>query len=247
MVTDQEKLQRQSSMDYWWPKLESVDVFTPETVRLEIVDAKEYQGGLSLPVPDIDVMLSAIESVGGPPAFFRSDVTSRKHEMNRGSRIVDAEKPLSHVGGIVEQHHMAMGMPMPSSYYVREWLNLYHEYKSFADSATPIAAEVRFFLLDGELHDYGFYWPEESIWEHAATKDNWRELHERVKETALNGVRVGNLKKYARRVANTFDEGYWSVDFALTDRDQWYAIDMARGELSWHPNSVEHAVEDPRE
>ena len=239
-------LQKQSSMDYWWPLLKEIDVFTPETIRLDIAEEREFQDGLTLPTPDEDALVDAIESVGGPPAFLRSDVTSRKHQMQGSSKVDSLDDPIANVAGVVEQHHLSMRMPMPSSYYIREWLNLYHEYKSFADAATPIAAEIRVFLLDGEIHDYGFYWPEEAIWEQSATKENWRELHERVRETALHCVRTGHLEKYANRVGEVFDDGYWSVDFALTERDQWYAIDMARGELSWHPEGIEQAVDDPR-
>lgn len=238
------RLQEQSSMDHWWPRLEPLDVPTPDTVRLEVVETREFQGGLALPVPDESELHDAIKAVGGPPVFLRSDVTSRKHEM-RASRIEDAEPPAGVVAGVVEQHHLSMGMPMASSFYVREWLDLWHLYKTFADGATPLAAEMRLFLLDGEVYDGGFYWPMESTWDHSATEDNWPELWEQTKERAEDAHYI--LWEHAHRVAEEFDTGYWSVDFALTESERWYAIDMARGELSAHPESVEQAVPDPRQ
>jgi len=237
------ELQEQSSMDYWWPRLKSLDVQTPATVQLDIVDTQEFQGGLSMPTPDATELHHAIEAVGGPPAFLRSDVTSRKHEM-RHSRIEDATPPVETVSGIAEEHYLSMGMPMPSSYYVREWLDLWHRYRTFADGATPIAAEIRALLLDGEVYDSGFYWPMDATWEHSATADNWPELWEDTKRRAVkDSDRVEDL---AAIVAEEFSDGYWSVDFALTEGEEWFCIDMARGELSVHPESVERAVADPR-
>lgn len=246
------RLQEQSSMDYWWPKLKETKVSTPETIRLEIVDETTGGEGFPMPVPDKNKFVNAVKNVGGPPAFLRTDVTSHKHEMKGSSLVEDTENPLRYIAGVVEMHHLSMGRPMPSSFYVREWLDIYHEYKTFADSATPIGCEVRAFINDGELHDTGFYWPMESVWEHSVTKDNWRELHQEVVECANLHVEGGIIEHWVDFVADEFSEGYWSVDFALVHNDEydsysWYAIDMARGELSWHPEGIEKAVSDPRD
>lgn len=239
------EIQDQSSMDYWWPILSRIDVPTPDTIRLEITDEQEFQDGLTLPVPNEDELREAIHAVDGPPAFLRSDVTSSKHGMKGGSMVESDENPISNVAGIVEEHHLSMGMPMPSSFYVREWLDLWHLFKTFRDSATPIAAEVRVFLLDGEWHDSAFYWPEDAIWGHSATEEGWPALHEQTKERA--GEDLGVIRDHAERVATVFTDDYWSVDFALTDDGDWYAIDMARGEMSFHPPGATRAVSDPRE
>lgn len=240
--------QEQSSMDHWWPRLKGVDVMVPETVAVEIAGEGTFQDGLTLPVPDEGELRAAIETVGGPPAFLRSDVTSTKHDMGKGSRVETLDGAKANIAGIVEQHHLAWGMPMPSTYYVREWLDLDSKFRAWAydhhDYATPIAPELRFFLLDGEIHDFGFYWPKDAI--RKPDTDDWEAKWEQTRDVALNDHRVNAAETYARRVAEEFDTGYWSVDFALTRRDQWYAIDMARGELSFHPESVERAVADPR-
>lgn len=40
--------------------------------------------------------------------------------------------------------------------------------------------------------------------------------------------------RLAEKVAKRF-EGYWSVDFARLRDGRWVLIDMALGEVSWHP------------
>lgn len=233
-----ERIRDQNSMDYWWPRLRSTDVRTPRTVRLEIAEEREFQDGLALPVPDRAELHDAIETVGGPPAFLRSDLTSRKHRME-ASRIEEAEPTERVVAGVVEQHHLAMMMPMPSSWYVREWLDLFHHYSAWAydhhDYHTPIAAEIRYFINEGEIHDAGFYWPEAAITR--PDREDWRDLHQNlVKVTHDARHRLG---PFLESVCEEFDTGYWSVDFALTENRDWYCIDMARGEFSWHPEGIE--------
>lgn len=239
------EMREESSMDHWYPRLSSVDVPTPATETVEmheqvIEDSSEAEGGFTVKQPDTADVMDAIDAVGGPPAFIRTDQASAKHRMGRASRIplkgYDEETVGQHVWQVVEFNEMAglVGLPYETM-YVREWLNLWHEYEAF--TGTPIAAEVRMFLHEGDLHDYGFYWPEEAIQKPDA--DDWREKHERTREMAMEAYRLKAAKKYAERVGEEFDTGYWSVDFALTEGDQWYCLDMARGEVSWHPDECE--------
>lgn len=225
-----------STMEHWWPRLQTVDVPVPETVQIGCEEQKVGDGSLTCCVPDKGDVVEAVEEVGGPPAFLRSDETSCKHKMLHGSKIGGADPAEIRLGGLVEAH-FGFGAPDPSSYYVREWLDLWHLFRSFGDSATPVACEVRTFLYDGELHDAGFYWPENSIWEHAATEDNWPALLEETRERAFDDAAV--WEAHAEAVAQEFDTGYWSVDFAMTSAEEWYCIDMARGEVSWHPDAVD--------
>ena len=57
-------------------------------------------------------------------------------------------------------------------------------------------------------------------------------------EVAKLGVEE-ELQDKAKKVGEEFDEGYWSLDFALTKDGDWYAIDMALGGASYHPPGVE--------
>lgn len=239
VMDDFERVQAQNSMDHWWPRLRDIDVPTPETVRLEIEETTEFQGGLALPLPDEDALTDAIHTVGGPPAFLRSDLTSTKHDMGKGSRVEDTDQVIAHVAGIVEEHHLAWGMPMPESYYVREWLGLFHHYTAWAydhhDYPTPIAAENRYFINEGDVRGGAFYWPEDAITR--PDREGWKRLHRDTERAAH--VATKRIYPLLQEVCEEFDTGYWSVDFALTEDRDWYCIDMARGEFSWHPEGVE--------
>lgn len=237
----EKEIRRESSMTYWWPTIRDLDVPTPETVRVEceraeVEDSSEAEGGFTVMRPRDGDMLDAIYEVGGPPAFFRSDQMSAKHRMEGGSKIT-SDKPndfAENIWKVIEMNTMAMGVPDPKCYYVREWLDLYAPYKAFR--GTPIAAELRYFVLDGKIHDYGFYWPQEAI--RRPDAEDWEALHHQLKDTALQDKHVRRTADLAERVGAEFD-GYWSVDFAMTADLEWYCIDMARGEASWHPEGIE--------
>jgi hypothetical protein len=241
---DSQELRQESSMTYWWPKLESLGVPVPETVEigteLRAVDdgVPGTDGTVDEVFPDTDELGDAIREVEGPPAFLRSDQMSAKHRMGEGSKIT-SEEPESfnlNTWTLFERHKMAIGVPEPKKFYVREWLDLYHQFTAFTE--TPIAAELRYFILDGEVNDVGFYWPHDAI--QRPDSENWEELLTETKETSYEYEDYS--RQIASEVAEEFD-GYWSVDFALTDDYDWYCIDMARGRVSWHPEGVEKPEE----
>jgi len=225
----------QSSMTYWWPKLRDLPVQTPETKRVEaeMLPYDDSDTPLMVPTAELEGLKNAVGDVGGPPAFFRSDHTSDKHRMTEASKITeDTREYLKRQRwGVVEKHVRSMGMPSATCYYVREWLDLYHKFTAF--EGCPIAAELRFYLKDNEVYETAFYWPTESITR--PDTDEWEDAYEGVRETAL--ARAVDAREKARTVADAFD-GYWTVDFALTDGMEWHAIDMARGEISWHPEGM---------
>lgn len=235
----EKEIRSESSMTYWWPIIRDLDIPTPQTIRVEceraeVEDSSDAEGGFTVMRPRDGNILDAIYEVDGPPAFFRSDQMSAKHRMNEGSKI-SSNKPndfAKNLWTVIERNSMAIGVPDPKCYYVREWLDLYHEYTAFG--GTPIAAELRFFVHDGDVHGSGFYWPTDAI--RNPSEDDWETRHEAVKETAL--CHQEGARELAGIVAEEFD-GYWSVDFALTDEMEWVCIDMTRGEASWHPEGVE--------
>lgn len=237
-----EELMQECSMENWWPRVQDLGIPLPETVRLEATK-EPIMDGMELAVPDKSDVAEAVRQVGGPPAFIRSDQTASKHQMGNGSKVTTDDPEEMMLGSLYEAH-LGFGAPKPSCYYVREWLDLYHEFRSFANSETPVAAEVRTFILDGEYYDGEFYWPEDAIWDHAATEDDWPALLEKTRDRAM--LDKGIWKQMSETVATEFDTGYWSVDFALGDNGTWYLLDMARGELSWHPDSVEKPFTEAR-
>lgn len=244
-----ERVREQCSMDHWWPRLQQTAVSTPLTIAVdavtrEVSDSSENPDGtLTVLEPAEEQLVDAIHEVNGPPAFLRSDQMSAKHNMSEGSKLhSDGPDDLQeHLWGLYEQHELAWGAPDPSTFYVREWLELHHEFEGWAYDhkrhGTPIAAEVRCFLHEGDLHDYAFYWPKDAITR--PSHEDWEIRWERTRDTALSMDNVVRIKNLAGHVVREFDTGYWSVDFALTDGGEWYCIDMARGEFSWHPEGVD--------
>jgi hypothetical protein len=240
-------IRQQCSMTYWWPKLQSTGVPVPQTVRVgtepvEVDDgAPSTDNTTTIQLPDHAELTDAVATVDGPPAFIRNDQMSAKHQMESGARIQDTDLDhLRRIAGTLHEHTMmAFGVPRPEAYYVREWLDLKHEFEAFEH--TPIASEVRVFIHEGDVHDYGFYWPHEALEQHRRhepeLRGDWRTLLSQLREHALASFNA-EIRPMAEAVADEFD-GYWSVDFAETEDGDWYAIDMARGEASWHPESVE--------
>jgi len=234
-------LRKQSSMDYWWPRLAEVDVPTPDTRRIEIRnwdEATEFHEDLPMQDIPMGTLTNCIKDVGGPPAFLRTDQASAKHFMEKASRVTstDGDDLYDYVFELLTQNELAgfSGLPW-RSIYVREWLPLWSDYSAFR--GTAIAPEVRVFVLEGEVRQSGFYWPKDAIKQ--PNIDDWEKRHDRTRKMALNSHRQGVVTRYAETLADEFDSGYWSVDFALTENDQWYCIDMARGEVSWHPDSCD--------
>lgn len=234
---DQEQMIRQqSSMTYWYPRLANSGVPTPETVKVDPSPTEIDDGApatdetVEVPLADPNPIADAVREVGGPPAFLRSDQVSTKHRMDKGSKLssADPDDLGINIWNVFEAHRMAMGVPEPQAYYVREWLDLYHEFTAFG--STPIAAELRVFIHGGSVHDVGFYWPADAM--RRVEDPNWEEKLADLREYAL-GQR-DQVTVLAENVAQEFD-GYWSVDFAETVDGDWYCIDMARGEVSWHP------------
>lgn len=241
----EDDLREQCSMTHWWPRLESTVVPTPETIRVptegvEVDDgAPATDGTMTVQLAEKDAVADAVEALDGPPAFIRSDQMSDKHRMEEASKLssADPDEFGSNIWNLHENHMMAWGVPDAKCYYVREWLDLLHYYTAF--SGTPIAAEIRYFIHEGEVHDGGFYWPEEAI--RRPDADDWEEKHQGLVHTAFQAK--DRIRPHLETVCEEFDSGYWSVDFALTEEREWYCIDMARGELSWHPEGCEKPEE----
>lgn len=231
-------IREQSSMTYWFPKLRDLVGNVPETVKIgteerEIDDgAPATDGTTTIQFPNVAEFAGAVSALDAPPAFLRSDQMSAKHRMAEGSKVVSVvpEEFESHLWQLWERNRMAWGVPKPECYYAREWLDLYHEYSAF--TGTPIAAELRFFIYENEVYSHGFYWPKDAI--RQPSHEDWKTRHESVKEMAHRHSE--GARELAEQVASAFD-GYWSVDFALTDDREWFCIDMARGEASWHPEA----------
>lgn len=235
-----ESVRKRSSMRTWYPILKEVEgVQTPDTEWVEIRSwekAQEFTEGVPMGLVDDQAVIDAIESVGGPPAFIRSDQASNKHGMEKASKVTstDPEHVHDHVFETLMFNELAGFEALPYTHLaVREWLDLKHEFTAFR--GTPIASELRYFIRDGEVECCHFYWPYDAIRD--PERGDWRVLLEQVRRHA-EAEGQGRVWALADRVAREFD-GYWSVDFAETFDGEWYAIDMAVGKASWHPGECE--------
>lgn len=222
-----------NSMLYWYPKIKDLDINLPKTRFLELKDLDGNSGYKGCPR---DWSKSKIEDIAeelGLPLFMRTDMASNKHYMDSSSFINDLNTINDHIINLLLFNDMAglLGLPYKTLVF-REWLDLDYKFKAF--EGTPIAKELRFFIRSGEVECFHFYWPEEAIQFFGDTKepDNWEELLYITKKEAILNSKEAVIM--AHKVARKF-EGYWSVDFAQDKNGDWYMIDMALGDQSWHP------------
>lgn len=230
-----------NSMLNWYPILEDIEkVNTPETVLVDAEkfpdDIRKIPGQRQIIGYDKEEVIEAIDEVGGYPVFIRTDHASYKHKLEQVSKIY-SEDELERKIHDLANHNLNLGWHGVEykALAIREWLDIEHEFKAFWGDI-PIGYEIRVFIRDGNIACKHFYWVKDSI--KRANEDNWEELWE---ETKLNTMeKWAEVKTQVKAVADEFD-GAWSVDFAMTQDEKWYAIDMARFEDSYHPPSCENA------
>jgi len=212
--------------------VKKLSIKTPDTYRIKLKSSDE-----SLVDYNTEALSKAVKRLDGPPAFIRTDMASDKHHMAEVSKIHTAkQKEIDRSVEKLIENNMIKGVPF-SNLYIREWLDIAHDFKAF--NQLPIGYEIRYFIHNGKILNKHFYWPQEAIkfWKGTQEPDNWKE---KLKKSRKNTLRLSNnLEEQLNPVLQEFDEGFWSVDFAFTDDGEWYLLDMARGEISYHPKKDE--------
>ena len=233
------------SIEYWWPRLAELDVPTPET---ELVPIEFTDEG---PRWETDALVEAVDSFESDHAFLRSD---RK----AANVITEAAYVHSATPEAVDNTAMRALLQMsdmdipPSSFAIREWLDLDTHAQCYA---RPVAPEVRVFVDEGDVLCHHLRPTRDdldrSVDDPEAMLDDLREVVEADWET---------VRPYAERVAKEFDDSGWSVDFVRTEAGDWYCTDMAlyglyyydmpRGESCWksvsyHESGCPHNLEEP--
>lgn len=232
-----------NSMLYWWPLASLTDIPKPQTIII-------WTGMSSLmnmldgnPLPDYlkDFILLGGRNIGYP-LFLRTDLASGKHSWKDTCYVPSEDVLFRHVYGVVEENDMAgiIGLNY-QAIVLREFIPLEHHFTSFWGQL-PISKERRYFIRNGKVECHHPYWSEDAIaisdWsEEELIKaynlpNNWRSLladlnHESKEEIAF-------LTDYAEQLGK-YLSGYWSLDFAKGQDGNWYFIDAALGEQSWHP------------
>lgn len=259
----------QNSMVYWYPVLrEAVTniprIQTPDTLFVDLtplniyeianerddVSDAELEELAQCPAEwDAEQVQRAVDYIGYP-AFIRTDTDSDKHNIEDAGRISSSD--ISHIDTTVDQlirgaagHSGMMGAPRFNFFAVREWININSSFTAF--DGTPIGPEVRVFARNGNVECHHFYWPfNKDRMVNAVDGEYDLDAELQVEEMQVRiGCAMDDFLRDAAAEISTYFDGYWSIDFAYTESGDWYAIDMARGDDSWHPERCEHVETTP--
>lgn len=221
-----------NSMGYWYPLLQQIRMRTPKTVLVHSdIDLNEYLESEkdSAFVTFIERLQTACQYLGnGEPVFLRTAQTSDKHSWNYTCYVRDYKKIQSNVMHLVESSVMAniAGMPWNTNIWaVRQMLPVKKHFEAF--DGMPITTEYRMFIKDGKTQCMHEYWPDEAF-------EDEKQKQQRL--GVYKDIDTSKLRMMSDYVARYFHD-YWSVDFLLSEDGQWYCIDMAVGDRSYHDPS----------
>lgn len=203
-----------NSMRYWWPRLSNLDVPTPDTKEIPL----EANAGDGPPIEwDTEEVVDAIDSFETDKAFLRTD-RKAANILHEGSYIyVNNSEHVNETTMLLLLQMSNMDF-MPSSLFVREWLELDEYAKQRGDIVAP---EVRVFIDDGEILCHHLRTTEENF----GPRDDASEPLAKMNDLIDEGWE--EIEPYAKIVADEFDDDGWSVDFVRTEGGEWYCTDMA--------------------
>lgn len=229
----------QNSMLYWYPKLKKLDINLPRTVLVECEMFPEQNVMIGYDKEEVE---EAVEAVGGYPVFIRTDKASAKHHMEKVSKVYNVEELHGKIHRLADEN-LSLGWYGVSykAIAVREWLDIKHDFTAFWGDM-PVGYEIRAFIRDGVIECKHFYWIKDAI-ERPSIED-WEEIWEAGREYTMN--KWGEVEPVIEKIAKEF-KGWWSVDVALTEEDEWVVIDMALGEDSFHPPKCKYAPDSIKE
>jgi len=236
---------KENCMSYWLPKLIEIGVPTPKTIIIDMnkVDDKFVKAinkifWMKDPTKEETEALikfkQILEEMGHRieyPLFLRSGHSSHKHNWKETCYVEQQAQLISHAQAIAEYNIMAnhsSGLPI-NVWAVRKIIETAPAFKAFNEM--PITKEIRYFFKDHKLVCKHPYWPEHALEGNVINDKNWK-----LKLSAMNSLSEEDdeiLKKLTKKVALRFD-GYWSIDWLKGKDGNWYAIDMATGEDSYH-------------
>ncbi len=242
-------------MSYWFPKLVEIGVPTPKTMMINldkvdtnIVDGLKEVFWMRDPSEKqrqaLQKFRQILEMMGrgiGYPFFLRTGHSSHKHNWSTTCFITDQKKLMNQAQNLAEWSIMAMtkhDLPI-NVWAARRMIETAPAFKAFS-GGMPITKEMRYFFKDHKMICSHPYWPEHALDGNVHDDKNWK-----LKLQAMNSLSDDDaalLRSQTEKVALRF-EGYWSIDWLKGKDDQWYAIDMATGDDSFHfdgcPNKKE--------
>lgn len=257
MATTEPESMNPNSALYWYPRIDSVatdlPVSVPETVFVEY----DFMESIQLMEGEMPDSLPWGEFVGaardiGWPVFVRTDQKSVKHA---GPGAYRAEEPddIPTNLAVLTDHHVKANRH-PAALMVREFIDINALFCAF--DGLPIGREFRVFATPESVLCDHFYWPGEAISDGRGTptsmdgekelgESEWRqklEVLENIQEDERADLHVAATD--AALSLNTAGEmpedTAWSVDFAQDREGDWWLIDAALAEDSWHPDCEEN-------
>ena len=229
---------------YWLPRIEQAGLKVPKTIFVKYdhiawIDAVEREEKDDNFKFVIEKTMTEIEIAGreiGYPVFFRTDQASAKHNGVDSYLLRSKDDLLKVVWDTVVDNELKLWLrpDQPQAFMVREYLSLDAPFIAFGGH--PIAREWRYFTHNNEVLCKHFYWPEDTIkfftdkYHSGNEPKNWKQ------QLANLNTPVPNLDQEVVSAAlSCEDRNFWSIDFAQDKSGQWWLIDMAIGENSWHP------------
>ncbi len=222
------------SLVYWFPILKRIRMRVPKTMIV-------YSGDIELghlvdgeKPENFDVFLTRMEVALEDfklPVFIRTGMTSDKHGWNSTCFLKDKKDLPRHISNLVQTSFIAniAGLPFDYSFWVIREIIETEPIFNFFPGEMPITKEFRFFINKGKIQCYHPYWPEEAF-QNRLTEDQKKKLKEIQTLTIEEEKELFAMTNYIAR----FFKDYWSVDFLKAKNGDWYCIDMATGERSYH-------------
>lgn len=235
-----------NSMLYWYPKIKNLDIPMPETeiIKLTSKEIKDYERGegdcFNLDRLEKEVS-KIIDSKFELPVFIRTDEISNKHFWKMSCYLDNKKNIKSNLMEIISGSRLAdmFGLSI-QAIAVREYIPMDTRFYAFVGEM-PVNPERRYFIRDGNVECHHPYWIEDAVERGTPAEKlpkNWRQLAKEMNTETKKEVKL--LTGYSKKVSEAI-EGYWSVDFCRAKKGDWYLIDMAEAEKSWHPSSCKHS------
>lgn len=221
----------------WYPKIKDLDIPQPETeiykIPDEVLDNLRRENLKGLDMNEVHKLADKI----GYPLFLRTDLASGKHFWERSCYVEERKNLKQHIFEVIAHNLTAdiMGLDFKALAF-RKYIPMKELFTAFFGNM-PVNPEIRFFIRDGKIQCWHWYWIEDAI-ENPSVK-NWEEVLEKEKKATM-GKEIRRLKEYVQKIIKKFPEGYWSIDFCKSKEGEWILIDMATGKRSWKPKNCEY-------
>lgn len=221
-----------NDMVYWFPLLAATGVAMPPTtiIRTDVNLINVLDGQKPAGFDEFIAELRAAADAFGYPVFLRTGLTSGKHDWRNTCHVPSPEALTQHVANLIEFSECVdmFGLPY-QTWAIRTMLPLASEFTAF--SGFPVNKERRYFIGGGEVLCHHPYWPAGAVADGNPSDPDWRPKLETMNHESSKEVEL--LSGLSRIVSKAFDRR-WSLDWAQDIHGDWYAIDMALAERSYH-------------